>query len=45
VIPVTLGMGAPTYMFTQDIIAVQQYFNDEKDAYSAARIAGAPWCS
>jgi len=40
VIPVTLGLGAPTVMFTQDIIAVQRYFTDGKDSYSAARVVG-----
>jgi O-antigen/teichoic acid export membrane protein len=41
VVPVTLGLGAPTYMFTQDIIAVQRYIvSDANNSYGAARVVG-----
>ena len=41
VVPVTLGLGAPTFMFTQDIIAVKHYIvSSANDSYSAARVVG-----
>jgi O-antigen/teichoic acid export membrane protein len=40
VLPLTLGLGAPTFMFTQDMLVVQKYFTDDTNAYSAARVIG-----
>ena len=41
VVPLTLGLAAFTYMFTQDMITVQRFFAKDTDAYGAARIVGA----
>ncbi len=40
VVPLTLGLGAFTYMFTQDMITVQRFFARNTDEYGAARIVG-----
>jgi O-antigen/teichoic acid export membrane protein len=40
VLPLTLGLGAPTFMFTQDMLVVQKYFVEDTNAYSAARVIG-----
>jgi O-antigen/teichoic acid export membrane protein len=41
VIPLTLGVAAPTYIFTQDMVVVQQYFSTaEANAYGAPRVIG-----
>jgi O-antigen/teichoic acid export membrane protein len=41
VIPLTLGVFAPTYMFTQDMLVVQQYFDtNAANAYAAPRVIG-----
>jgi O-antigen/teichoic acid export membrane protein len=40
VVPLTLGLGAFTYMFTQDMITVQRIFAKGTDQYGAARIVG-----
>lgn len=40
VLPLTLGLGAPTFMFTQDMLVVQKFFTEDTNAYSAARVIG-----
>jgi O-antigen/teichoic acid export membrane protein len=40
-VPLTLGLAAPTYVFTQDMLVVQEHFSvDESAAYSAPRVVG-----
>lgn len=39
-IPLTLGVGVITYMFTADILVVSQYFKDNSAHYTAARTLG-----
>ncbi len=41
VVPLTLGLASFTYMFTQDMITVQRYFEKNTAEYGAARIVGA----
>lgn len=41
VIPLTLGVFAPTYIFTQDMLVVQQFFSTaDANAYGAPRVIG-----
>jgi O-antigen/teichoic acid export membrane protein len=40
VVPLTLGLATFTYVFTQDMLVVQQYFTNT-DGYGAARTVGA----
>ena len=40
-IPLTLGLAAPTYVFTQDMFVVQEHFSvNDSAAYSAPRVVG-----
>lgn len=40
VVPLTLGLGAFTYIFTQDMLTVQQYFDTKTQEYGAGRLVG-----
>ena len=39
-LPLTLGFGVTTYMFTEDGLAVIRYLNKGADGYSAAKVVG-----
>lgn len=40
VLPLTLGLGASTFMFTEDMIVVQKYFSSDMGLYGAAGMIG-----
>lgn len=40
VVPLTLGLGAVTYVFTEDMIIVQRFFEKDTEEYAAGRIVG-----
>ncbi len=38
--PLTLGIGIPAFMLSEDIFVVRRHFADQIDGYAAARVAG-----
>jgi O-antigen/teichoic acid export membrane protein len=39
-LPLTLGFGVTTFMFTEDVLIVQRYLNEGANGYSAAKVVG-----